>query len=109
MAGRNQRIYPRLCIHAGINLDHKFYFQGHSPDSPLYVAVTIGSLALPTIIKMSSVMARGAGIEWTSAGELPVEIPLSDDRRFHSVFSCPVSKEQGTEENPPMVCYPVTL
>ncbi|KAL3897429.1 MAG: hypothetical protein SGCHY_003420 [Lobulomycetales sp.] len=77
--------------------------QGHSPDSPLYVAVTIGSLALPTIIKMSSVMARGAGIEWTSAGELPVEIPLSDDRRFHSVFSCPVSKEQGTEENPPMM------
>jgi hypothetical protein len=60
---------------------------GHSPDSPLYVANTMGALALPTIIKMSSVMARGGGIEWTSAGELPVEIPLTDSQRFHSVFA----------------------
>jgi hypothetical protein len=60
---------------------------GHSPDSPLYVANTMGALALPTIIKMSSVMARGGGIEWTSTGELPVEIPLTDAQRFHSVFA----------------------
>lgn len=60
---------------------------GLSPDSPLYVANTVGTMALPTIAKMSSVMARGGGIEWTSAGELPVEIGLSDSQRFHSVFS----------------------
>lgn len=76
---------------------------GLSPDSPLYVALTVGTLALPTIIKMSSIMKGRQGLEWTSAGELPVEIPLFDSQRYHSVFSCPISKEQGTEENPPMV------
>ena len=30
-----------------------------------------------------------------------VEIPLPAHLRFHSTFACPVSKEQGTEENPP--------
>lgn len=30
-----------------------------------------------------------------------VEIPLPPHLRFHSTFACPVSKEQGTEENPP--------
>jgi len=76
---------------------------GLSPDSPLYVALTVGTLALPTIIKMSSIMKGSRGLEWTSAGELPVEIPLMDSQRYHSVFSCPISKEQGTEENPPMM------
>ena len=41
--------------------------------------------------------------EWTSEGELPVEIPLPDSFHFHSIFTCPVSKEQSTEDNPPML------
>jgi len=32
-----------------------------------------------------------------------VEIPLEPEYRFHSVFTCPVSKDQATEQNPPMV------
>ncbi|KAI9615693.1 hypothetical protein H4Q26_011329, partial [Puccinia striiformis f. sp. tritici PST-130] len=32
-----------------------------------------------------------------------VEIPLPLEFRFHSVFACPVSKEQSTESNPPMM------
>ncbi|KAJ2392841.1 hypothetical protein GGI23_005137, partial [Coemansia sp. RSA 2559] len=35
--------------------------------------------------------------------ELPVEVPLPDEMRFHSVFACPVSKEQATGDNPPMM------
>lgn len=30
-----------------------------------------------------------------------MEIPLPASRRYHSVFVCPVSKEQSTEINPP--------
>ncbi|KAH6561196.1 hypothetical protein BASA50_001577 [Batrachochytrium salamandrivorans] len=78
---------------------------GLSSDSPLFIAVTAGTTALPTIIKMSSIMKDKSGLEWSQQGELPVEIPLIDSYRFHSVFACPVSKEPGTEENPPMMMF----
>jgi hypothetical protein len=32
-----------------------------------------------------------------------MEIPLPASRRYHSVFVCPVAKEQATEDNPPMM------
>ncbi|KAI8924507.1 CTLH/CRA C-terminal to lish motif domain-containing protein [Entophlyctis helioformis] len=76
---------------------------GLSSDSPLFISVTAGTLALPTIIKMSSIMKDKSGLEWSQQGELPVEIPLLDTYRYHSVFACPVSKEQGSDENPPMM------
>ena len=75
---------------------------GFSPDSPLQIAVTAGTIALPVLLKMSSIM-REKRTEWTSEGELPVEIPLPDNFHFHSIFTCPVSKEQSTEDNPPML------
>lgn len=34
---------------------------------------------------------------------LQVEIPLPPSYLFHSIFVCPVSKEQATDENPPMM------
>ena len=39
----------------------------------------------------------------TTQNELPVEIPLPRSMIFHPIFVCPVSKEQTTEENPPMM------
>ncbi|TPX69058.1 hypothetical protein SpCBS45565_g02660 [Spizellomyces sp. 'palustris'] len=94
--------------HAWIDIQHRFtrdfcQLLGLSSDSPLYVSVMVGTLALPTIIKMSSIMKDKSGLEWSQAGELPVEIPLLSSQRYHSVFACPVSKEQSTEENPPMM------
>ncbi|KAI8810743.1 CTLH/CRA C-terminal to lish motif domain-containing protein [Cladochytrium replicatum] len=93
---------------AWADLERKFTseyctLQGLPTESPLYASVTIGTAALPTIIKMSSIMKDKSGLEWTQAGELPVEIPLHPRYRFHSVFACPVSKEMATEENPPMM------
>jgi len=41
--------------------------------------------------------------EWSQTNELPIEIPLPPENRYHSVFACPVSKEQATEANPPMM------
>lgn len=32
-----------------------------------------------------------------------MEVPLPPRRRYHSVFVCPVSKEQATETNPPVM------
>ncbi|KAF9889936.1 hypothetical protein FE257_006810 [Aspergillus nanangensis] len=75
---------------------------GLSADSPLYVAATAGAIALPTLLKLQSIM-KAKRTEWTSENELPVEIPLPPSYLFHSIFVCPVSKEQTTDDNPPMM------
>jgi hypothetical protein len=75
---------------------------GLSAESPLYLAVTAGALALPRLMKYM-LATRSKGTEWTTAQELPFETPLPESMLFHSIFVCPVSKEQTTEDNPPMV------
>lgn len=75
---------------------------GLSADSPLYIAATAGAIALPTLLKLQTIM-KAKRTEWTSENELPVEIPLPPSYLFHSIFVCPVSKEQTTDKNPPMM------
>ncbi|KAG2228293.1 hypothetical protein INT45_011085 [Circinella minor] len=73
-----------------------------SAESPLHASVLVGTTALPVIMKLYKIISLKK-TEWSQQDELPVELPLSDDLRFHSVFACPVSKEQATEDNPPMM------
>lgn len=73
-----------------------------SADSPLYVAATAGAIALPTLMKLQTIQKQKR-TEWTSQNELPVETPLPPSYQFHSIFVCPVSKEQTTDQNPPMM------
>jgi hypothetical protein len=40
------------------------------------------------------------GAHWLS---WKIEIPLSSENRYHSIFACLVSKELSTESNPPMM------
>lgn len=44
---------------------------GLSAQSPLYIAATAGAIALPTLLKMTSIM-KEKKTEWTSQNELPV-------------------------------------
>ncbi|ORY81767.1 hypothetical protein BCR35DRAFT_278795 [Leucosporidium creatinivorum] len=72
-------------------------------DSALSVVSDIGGGgAMAKILKVRSVM-KEKKTEWSAVGELPVEIPLPSTRRYHSIFACPVSKEQSTSTNPPML------
>jgi len=75
---------------------------GQSYKSPLHVTISAGCQALPTLLKLSNVMANKKH-EWQTMRQLPVEIELDREFQFHSIFACPVSRDQSTEENPPML------
>ncbi|KZT69001.1 hypothetical protein DAEQUDRAFT_745413 [Daedalea quercina L-15889] len=76
---------------------------GMSRQVPLRVVGDIGGGgALARIEKARSVM-RERKSEWSHTEELPIEIPLPPENRYHSIFACPVSKEQSTDQNPPML------
>ncbi|CAG8980807.1 hypothetical protein HYALB_00003733 [Hymenoscyphus albidus] len=75
---------------------------GLSAESPLYIAATAGAIALPTLLKLASIV-KEKRTEWTTQNELPVEIALPSSMIFHAIFVCPVSKEQTTDTNPPMM------
>ncbi|DBA05428.1 TPA: hypothetical protein N0F65_007590 [Lagenidium giganteum] len=66
----------------------------------LQTCLSAGVRALPAMRKLASVLDNN---KWESMEELPVEVPLPNQHRFHTVFACPVSKEESTPENPPML------
>ncbi|KAL1289432.1 hypothetical protein HN51_057607 [Arachis hypogaea] len=75
---------------------------GQSYQSPLSVAVAAGVEGLPTLLKLANVMAAKKQ-EWQAMKQLPVPVELGKEFQFHSIFVCPVSRDQGSEENPPML------
>ncbi|KAJ6315275.1 hypothetical protein OIU78_018711 [Salix suchowensis] len=76
---------------------------GLSLQSPLSVAIAAGIEGLPTLLKLVNVMAAAKKQEWQALKQLPVPVELGKEFQFHSIFVCPVSREQGSEENPPML------
>lgn len=75
---------------------------GLASTSPLSVTACAGARALPILCKALNLL-RDKRAEWSQQDELAVEVQLPDDMHFHSVFACPVSKEQATPANPPMM------
>ncbi|GMJ08703.1 hypothetical protein like AT4G37880 [Hibiscus trionum] len=75
---------------------------GQSYESPLSVTVAAGIKGLPPLLKFMTVMV-GKKHEWQTMKQLPVPVELDKEFQFHSIFVCPVSKEQSTDDNPPML------
>ncbi|KAG9135619.1 hypothetical protein Leryth_002361 [Lithospermum erythrorhizon] len=75
---------------------------GHSYHSPLGVTIAAGVQGLPTLLKLMNVMT-GKKHEWQTMKQLPVPLDLDKEFQFHSIFVCPVSRDQASEENPPML------
>lgn len=83
-------------------LTHQFCsLLGQSRESPLSVAVSAGFQGLPTLLKLTQVMAAKKQ-EWQVMKQLPVPIDIGPEFQYHSVFVCPVLREQSSDENPPM-------
>ncbi|EXB51452.1 Protein RMD5-A-like protein [Morus notabilis] len=75
---------------------------GQSSNSPLGVAIAAGFEGLPTLLKLANVMAAKKQ-DWHAMRQLPVPVELGKEFQFHSTFVCPVSREQSSDENPPML------
>ncbi|KAJ7156026.1 hypothetical protein C8R43DRAFT_1087387 [Mycena crocata] len=76
---------------------------GMSRQVPLRVVGDIGGGGALARIEKGRKVMRERKSEWSQSDELPIEIPLPPENRYHSIFACPVSKEQSTETNPPMM------
>ncbi|TDL27504.1 hypothetical protein BD410DRAFT_782593 [Rickenella mellea] len=76
---------------------------GMSRQVPLRVVGDIGGGGALARIEKGRKVMRERKSEWSQSDELPIEIPLPPENRYHSIFACPVSKEQATASNPPMM------
>ncbi|THH13432.1 hypothetical protein EW146_g6787 [Bondarzewia mesenterica] len=76
---------------------------GMGKQVPLKVVGDIGGGGALAKIEKGRKIMRERKSEWSQADELPIEIPLPPENRYHSIFACPVSKDQSTEQNPPMM------
>jgi len=71
--------------------------------SPISVTIDAGCVALPALLNINQILSnQGVQNVWQTRDELPVEIDLGRKLQFHSTFSCPILKQQSTENNPPM-------
>ncbi|KAI9295801.1 hypothetical protein K502DRAFT_324137 [Neoconidiobolus thromboides FSU 785] len=74
---------------------------GISHESPLYITITVGTIAYPKMIKMLKYTKKTTG--WSEIDELQAVAELLESWRFHSIFICPVDKVQASDDNPPMM------
>ncbi|MCL4143222.1 UNVERIFIED_CONTAM: hypothetical protein GTU68_018218 [Idotea baltica] len=76
---------------------------GLSVESPLAVCINAGCTALPVLLNIKQVMQQQQVHNmWNTKEELPIEIDLGQTCRYHSIFACPILRQQSTESNPPM-------
>lgn len=75
---------------------------GVSSKNSLSVTIEAGGQGLPTLLKLANIMAVKKQ-EWAAMKQLPVAVELGREFQFHSVFVCPVSRDQSSDENPPML------
>lgn len=76
--------------------------QGLNQDSSLVTVIRCGTKAIPMLLKASRVAPNLHELGMDDA--LPVEIDVGRECQFHSIFTCPVSKEEASEgNNMPMI------
>ncbi|XP_026932693.1 E3 ubiquitin-protein transferase RMND5B isoform X1 [Herpailurus yagouaroundi] len=76
---------------------------GLSVESPLSVSFASGCVALPVLMNIKAVIEQRqcTGV-WSHKDELPIEIELGMKCWYHSVFACPILRQQTSDSNPPI-------
>eukprot|EP01080_Neovahlkampfia_damariscottae_P000962 gene962-9869_t len=74
-------------------------FIGKSFENPFYILITAGSNSLPILLKLLSITKENVLFS-NSNNQMSMELQLDDEFLFHSIFTCPISKELTTKNNP---------
>ncbi|CAF2043631.1 unnamed protein product [Rotaria magnacalcarata] len=83
-------------------MQQAFQQLGLAQDSPLYVVMKIGFQSLPALMSIVNAMQNTQVCHILSKDELPIEVDVGQEHRYHSVFACPILRQQTTDQNPPM-------
>ncbi|XP_073946357.1 required for meiotic nuclear division 5 protein souji [Choristoneura fumiferana] len=74
-----------------------------APLSPLAGAVLAGARVLPALHDIRAKMTHPHVVAAWSDEDLPLEVELGEEGGgYHSVFACPILRQQASEQNPPM-------
>ncbi|OWR41780.1 E3 ubiquitin-protein transferase RMND5B [Danaus plexippus] len=76
-----------------------------APHSPLAGAVLAGARVLPALHDIRAKMSHPHVLAAWADDELPLEVELGEEGGFggyHSVFACPILRQQASDHNPPM-------
>ncbi|KIY69989.1 hypothetical protein CYLTODRAFT_442301 [Cylindrobasidium torrendii FP15055 ss-10] len=76
---------------------------GLSQQVPLETVTRIGGGGALAKIEKARRVLKETKTEWSQEDEVPIELAIAPEHRYHSIFTCPVSKEQSTLGNPPMM------
>lgn len=78
--------------------------KGLSQESALLMITKASAIALPKLAKVMQIIKSGSELGLgANHNELPCDIELGREFKFHDVFICPVSKEISVKDNPPML------
>lgn len=71
--------------------------------SPALCSFASGCVALPVLMNIKAVIEQRqcTGV-WSHKDELPIEIELGMKCWYHSVFACPILRQQTSDSNPPI-------
>uniref|UniRef100_A0A915KIE4 RING-Gid-type domain-containing protein n=1 Tax=Romanomermis culicivorax TaxID=13658 RepID=A0A915KIE4_ROMCU len=99
---RDSALWNQLCA---LFVNDACAMMGLSTKSPLSIILNTGAKALPALLNIKQIMQQRQVMGmWSHNDELPasISIELDSENRYHSVFSCPILRQQTTDKNPPM-------
>ncbi|CAD8144889.1 unnamed protein product [Paramecium octaurelia] len=94
----NERNWPRVL---NLFLEVAAKSQNILTKSEIRTVFSAGCLAMPKLIKYNQITRNRSSEVLTN--DIPIDIEIGKEYKYHSFFVCPVSREVTTSDNPPVL------